>query len=206
MGLSVSTALPLYRVRSDMTNEWLDHHGQWTTNKALAGAWSDSRADTLASSRGDGDRYAISVIRVGKRYRPPPTCDYCGGQTELVGARVIYPHRNDIDGWFWRCRPCGAYVGCHPGTINALGRLANAELRAAKVRAHAAFDPLWRVKMRRDGCSKSAARAAGYAWLAEQLGIDPKLCHIGMFDVAMCRRVEEVCRSIIERRRRCSNG
>ncbi len=35
-------------------------------------------------------------------------------------------------------------VGCHPGTKNSLGRLANAELRKWKSIAHRVFDPLWR--------------------------------------------------------------
>lgn len=36
-------------------------------------------------------------------------------------------------------------------------------------------------------------RRAGYRWLAARLGIPEDQCHIGMFDVAMCRRVIEIC-------------
>src|SRR5690606_10835289 len=68
------------------------------------------------------------------------------------------------------------------------------ELRKAKQAAHSAFDRLWRAKMHREGLRKKDARGAGYRWLAEQLGIDPKLCHIGWMDVATCRRVVEICR------------
>lgn len=125
------------------------------------------------------------------------SCSYCGDPARLVFGTEIYPHRADL--WmklFWHCAPCGAWVGCHQGTDTPLGRLANAELRGAKQRAHAAFDPLWQRKQLRDGCSKNAARGAGYAWLAKQLGVEPKDCHIGMFDVQQCLRVVEVCRSI----------
>lgn len=115
-------------------------------------------------------------------------CPYCGMDAELVGGDVIYPHRPDLHGkMFWSCHPCQAYVGCHDGTINPLGRLANAELRAAKISAHMAFDPLWRG-------SNSRSRRSAYRWLASRLGIKEGECHIGMFDVAMCKRVVEVCR------------
>lgn len=115
-------------------------------------------------------------------------CPYCASKPELVGGDVVYPHRHDLYAkWFYLCRPCDAYVGCHPGTTKPLGRLANAELRKAKNAAHAAFDPLWK-----DGKRK---RKEAYAWLATQIGVAGKNCHIGMFDVETCRRVVEVCRA-----------
>lgn len=116
----------------------------------------------------------------------PILCPYCGGGAESVGGDTIYPHRPDLfKKKFWSCGPCGAYVGCHKGTDRPLGRLANAELRSSKMAAHRAFDPLWR-----DGPMK---RKAAYAWLTRALGIDGADCHIGMMDVAMCKRVVEVC-------------
>lgn len=123
-------------------------------------------------------------------------CDYCHRDAVLVTGKVIYPHRPDLFGkMFWRCDPCDAYVGCHPrnprstdrrnGTI-PLGRLANAELRAAKQEAHAAFDPIWK--------SGTMRRSAAYAWLAGKMGISTDNCHIGMMDVAACRAVVLICR------------
>lgn len=106
-----------------------------------------------------------------------------------------YPYQSDY-GPVWICVPCGAWVGCHPGTVNALGGLANAELRQWKQKAHAAFDPLWKRKMVRDRCSKSHARKAGYRWLAQQLGIPPDRAHIGEMDVEECRRTVQVCEAI----------
>jgi hypothetical protein len=115
-------------------------------------------------------------------------CEYCRGHAELVGGSAIYPHRPDLDRLrFWRCAPCDAYVGCHPGTENPLGRLANAELRAAKIRAHDAFDPLWK--------SRKIRRSEAYRRLAKHLGIDDRDCHIGMFDVETCARVVAFARS-----------
>ena len=121
--------------------------------------------------------------------RPATTaldCPYCGAKTKLVGGDVIYPHRPDLSKKkFWQCEPCHAYVGCHPGTEEPLGRLADAKLRKAKMAAHQAFDPLWREGSKR--------RSEAYIWLAVQLDIPPSQCHIGMFDVVLCERVVEVC-------------
>lgn len=114
-------------------------------------------------------------------------CPYCMDKTVLVGGDVIYPHRPDLyKKWFYSCRPCGAYVGCHPGTKKPLGRLANGELRKAKQEAHAAFDPLWKSGRRK--------RKDAYAWLAANIGIDVNDCHIGEFDVKACKLVVAACR------------
>ncbi len=121
------------------------------------------------------------------------TCPYCGDQAKLVTGAVIYPHRPDLnEKKFWQCAPCGAYVGCHKpnnghgdGT-RPLGRLANAELRAAKIAAHACFDPIWVMG--------EMARAQAYKWLASGLGIETKNCHIGMFDVETCKKVVTLCK------------
>lgn len=95
----------------------------------------------------------------------------------------------------WLCRPCEAWVGCHKNSKrNApLGRLANKELREWKIKAHAAFDPMWRAKMLRDRCSQGEARNAGYAWLAQQLAISLDDMHIGMLNVEQCKRVVAAC-------------
>jgi len=115
-------------------------------------------------------------------------CDYCGSAPELVTGAEVYPHLPKLrDKWIWRCQPCKARVGCHPGTQVPLGRLANAELREAKQAAHAAFDPVWK-----DGHMK---RGQAYSWLAERLGIHGKDCHIGMMNEEQCRRVVELCKA-----------
>ncbi len=118
-----------------------------------------------------------------------PVCPYCGNVASLVTGEAIYPHHPDLHSQrFWQCSPCHAYVGCHKpnkrlgfdGT-QPLGRLANPELRKAKVNAHAAFDSLWR--------NGSMDRNRAYAWLAGELGIGVEDCHIGEFDVDTCKRV-----------------
>ena len=120
-------------------------------------------------------------------------CDYCSGPATFC-PRSDHVYRFDY-GPIWQCKPCQAWVGCHPdGT--PLGRLANATLRRAKIAAHAAFDPLIAGKMRRDNCSKQLARKAAYKWLGKQLGLPPAQCHIGMMDEQRCAEVVEVCQIV----------
>lgn len=121
-------------------------------------------------------------------------CPYCKSVPRLVNGLAIYRGRPDLKELnFWQCEPCDAYVGCHKagngfgdGT-RPMGTLANAELRAARNRAHAAFDPLWR--------SGEMGRRKAYAWLGDQLGLPVKRVHIAEFDLATCSRVVSVCRS-----------
>lgn len=123
------------------------------------------------------------------------TCPYCDKPAELVGGNVIYPHRPALHiKKYWLCRPCDAHVGCHDRNerfghtgIEPLGRLADFVLRQHKMLAHAAFDRLWK-----DG----GDRAAAYAWLSEVLSLGKSDCHIGMFDVEMCKCVVKVCNGV----------
>jgi hypothetical protein len=115
-------------------------------------------------------------------------CGYCGSPAELVHGDVVYPHRPDLSGkLFYRCAPCGAYVGCHPGTKKPLGVLANAELRRVRSEAHAVFDPKWRS-------GAWGSRHEAYAKLAMLLGIATDNCHIGGFDVDTCKKVIALCK------------
>ncbi len=115
-----------------------------------------------------------------------------------MSSAELYNGRNY--GPMWLCRPCAAWVGVHNNSPRylPLGRLANAELRAAKQAAHAVFDPLWQRKLipdrrpRQKG-EKKRARGDGYHWLADQLGIPFEQCHIGLFDVETCKRVIAIC-------------
>ena len=137
----------------------------------------------------------FTMASASKNNKKKVICNYCREPAELITGMVLYPHRPDLaDVTIWRCDKCDAHVGTHRDSDNVpLGRLANAELRGWKRRAHGAFDPLWKRKMEKEGCSKTQARKAGYKWLADQLEIEVKKCHIGMFDVDMCKKVVGVC-------------
>lgn len=119
-------------------------------------------------------------------------CPYCNQKTQLVNSAGIYNGKDF--GLVWACMPCDAWVGVHKDTTVALGRLANRELREAKIQAHKWFDPLWQKAMKERKWSKSKARNAAYLWLAKQLNIPSIHCHIGLFDVSLCRMVVEICK------------
>lgn len=128
---------------------------------------------------------------MGKKARV--ICPYCTDNAVLfIDSTPIYGRNR---GAAWACLPCRAWVGTHQNSKNhaPLGRLANAELRAAKVHAHAAFDPLWKRKIAEAGSTKHEARDAAYTWLANQLSVRRSRCHIGHFDLDQCRRVVEIC-------------
>jgi hypothetical protein len=56
---------------------------------------------------------------------------------------------------------------------------------AAKIAAHAAFDPFWKLE--------GMGRQDAYVWLARQMGMTRNQCHIGLFDVGQCQKVIEIC-------------
>ncbi len=123
-------------------------------------------------------------------------CPYCGKRAEFVDSAEVYHGRSY--GMIYLCRPCDAYVGCHGNGKgdSPKGRLANAELRRWKIAAHDAFDPLWKYGPFR------GRRNAAYAWLAEQMGLPKEKTHIGMFDVAECQQVIQICKN----RKELKNG
>lgn len=117
-------------------------------------------------------------------------CPYCKDIATLRSSKEVYGGRDFGNMFICNNYPsCDAYVGVHLGSNKPLGRLANAELRSWKKRAHAHFDPLWQKKLsnRRAGklgksgrpgglgYKKSYARSSGYKWLAAQLGIEKKI-------------------------------
>lgn len=127
-----------------------------------------------------------------KKAPEPPVCPYCSVPAELLpNSAEIY--RGVDHGPLWLCRPCRAWVGCHDHSGAPLGRLADPALRQAKIKAHAAFDPLWKAKIITTGCRKREARNLAYKWLSAALGIARQDCHIGMFDAETCARVVELC-------------
>lgn len=113
-------------------------------------------------------------------------CPHCANPAQLVTGAEVYPHRPDLRSKpYHRCLPCGAHVGCHPGTTKPLGTPANQDLRRARRRAHAAFDPIWQ--------SRRMSRSHAYAWLAGQLGMPADACHIGYLGLTDCQRVVDAC-------------
>lgn len=138
-----------------------------------------------------------SEVGIPKNSHGHILCQYCGERPKLIhdSSEIYGTNRGKI----WICWPCKAWVGCHDGSQKPLGRLADRDLRQAKMAAHALFDKLWKGKAARDHISYSQARGAGYKWLAEQMGLPARLCHIGYFDMAACQAVMELCQPYMRR-------
>lgn len=115
-------------------------------------------------------------------------CDYCGKPAQYVDSAILYPGRSY--GMCYYCPDCAAWVGVHKGTDRPKGRLANAELREYKQRAHAAFDQLWKRRYMR--------RNEAYRWLSAQMELTEDETHIGMFDVPNCRKAITICNNKME--------
>lgn len=133
----------------------------------------------------------------------PPICPYCGGDAKLVTGDVVYPDWADLAGKrFWYCAGDAAWCGCHGKTERPLGNLADKSLRDARQAAHAEFDPIWQAAMKRDNLEKFRARGRGYKWLAEQMQIPVRQCHIARMDMEQCARVVAICAPFARRLRR----
>ena len=115
----------------------------------------------------------------------PTTCNICNGNVKLVSNKSIYG-REYGSGKCYLCTDCWAYVGTHkPRPTEALGLLADAEMRDLKKKCHSLFDPLWMGAQEKN---RRAVRSMRYGWLARKLGIDREICHFGYFDTAMLKR------------------
>jgi len=87
-------------------------------------------------------------------------------------------------GHFYSCSNwpmCDILVGCHPDTTNPLGTPADQKTRDWRIKAHEAFDSLWK--------DKEMTRKDAYQWMKTAMGVQSKDAHIGMFDLEMCKKL-----------------
>lgn len=121
-----------------------------------------------------------------------PICPYCGNRSKLVLGSAIYgegyPYSKFL---YYFCKPCGAYVGTHAKSFEPYGTLANAELRKARNKAHAAFDPFWKNHL--------MSRKRAYGKLSHAMRIPFDKCHIGMFTVEQCELCVKVSNAGLKR-------
>lgn len=134
-----------------------------------------------------------------------PICPTCQTPARLTDGAEIYPHRSDLAALrIWKCDVCpNAYVGCHPGTEEALGTPAGPELRKARMTLHhSRIDPLWKNADRSSAYQpeddrarkqiRRAARVRVYAYLADRMGLTTDETHTGMFSIEQCRQAWRV--------------
>lgn len=117
----------------------------------------------------------------------PTKCNLCNGEVIFTTNARIYGKEYG-SGKIYYCVKCHAYVGTHkPRPKEALGLLANKEMRSMKEKCHALFDEKWK----NEGTSKlrHKARRLAYKELAEYLNIPVEECHFGYFDLEMLYKV-----------------
>lgn len=106
-------------------------------------------------------------------------CPECGGTLRLRDSRY---------GLFYGCDNyprCDCKHGAHKATGEPLGTPATKRVREARIRAHAAFDVLWK--------SGRMKRSAAYRWLTAAMGREASEgVHIGSLDEVGCDLVVDV--------------
>jgi hypothetical protein len=112
-------------------------------------------------------------------------CPYCGEVAEFCSSARVYYGKHYGDIYLCECLPEKAYVGVHKGTERPKGTLANKELRELRKKVHAVFDPIWKEKRK--------TRSKAYKWLANEMKINTKKCHIGMFNIEQCKQAIQIC-------------
>lgn len=105
-------------------------------------------------------------------------CPFCNNEAEWVENKAIYGKNYGNSYMMYLCRPCDARVGCHNNTRNPLGTMANAELREWRKKAHAKFDPMWKLG--------NMSRGKAYGILNKEFGHE---IHIGESDIETCKRI-----------------
>ena len=117
----------------------------------------------------------------------PTTCNICGGKVILISNAKIYG-REYGSGLCYLCTECGARVGTHqPRPTEALGILANEEMRDMKMKCHSLFDEQWK-----NSRNKKDARAKAYSRLANQMHIKVADCHFGYFNMEQLTKAYEI--------------
>ena len=106
-------------------------------------------------------------------------CPYCDAEATVSDSAEIYRGRSyGLALICTRWPECDAFVSCHPGSDRPMGYMANRELREARKKAHAAFDPRWKhTKLTRKGA---------YQLMADLLKIPLGQAHISHLNLEQC--------------------
>lgn len=114
------------------------------------------------------------------------------------GARMVWKS-SKFGGFFgceaWRETKCSGAIGCHPGTNVPLGIPAPKEVRELRIKAHDAFDKLWR--------GGKMSRSDAYRWLRDSLSISAEEAHIGQFDAEKCKLLIALVEKELSEERQC---
>lgn len=130
----------------------------------------------------------------------PTVCNLCGGPVVYTSNAEIYG-REYGSGKCYLCVRCGAYVGTHkPRPREALGLLADEQMRKGKMACHALFDPMWQGKKK-----PHKKRRDLYSWLAKQMGVPLEECHFGYFTLEQLKQAYCILRKAASQEMRYDN-
>ena len=125
----------------------------------------------------------------------PQRCPFCRSSVSLIDSAQVY---GCSYGFIYLCDAypkCDAKVGCHPGSIIALGTLANRELRRWRSLTHRKFDPLWKSGV-------FSSRQAAYKWLSKAMKLPLERTHVAMFNKWQCQRAISLVEVLVRSRQR----
>lgn len=106
----------------------------------------------------------------------PVTCPDCGAPMRL---------RESKHGYFYGCSNfprCKTAHGAHPDG-KPLGVPADHATRQMRIKAHRAFDEIWRDH-------QLLTRGAAYRWLSKRMGVE---AHMGAMNIEQCEHVINLC-------------
>jgi hypothetical protein len=112
-------------------------------------------------------------------------CPECGSAMLLRQSKF---------GLFYGCieyPKCKAAHGAHADG-KPLGTPANPETKKARIRAHDAFDELWK--------GRHMSRSEAYTWMQRTMGLPEDEAHIGKFTIDQCEELEVLVGDYLEER------
>ena len=113
----------------------------------------------------------------------PKHCNICGGEVIYCSNAKIYGVEYG-SGKCYLCTKCGAYVGTHePRPKEALGILADEQMRKGKKICHELFDSLWKGKPK-----SRKKREDLYKWLSKKMDFPRELTHFGYMNIEQLRQ------------------
>lgn len=126
-------------------------------------------------------------------------CPYCGTQAVLRPASAVHGINARPGEYLYVCQRypvCDSYVGAHRKSLLPMGRLANGDLRNKRIKAHKAFDRLWKCGI--------MEKWQAYRWMQAKFSLSSEQAHIAKFSDYMCDQLILACEQALENNRLAS--
>ena len=107
-------------------------------------------------------------------------CPECGN--DMVLRQSKYGQFYGCTGW----PRCDVKHSAHQKTGEPMGIPANKETRQARIKAHNAFDELWKCGNWR---KRNRKRKEAYVWMGKAMGLGTDANHIGRFTKEPCEKL-----------------